>query len=109
MGYITTVKTGNTLRNQKGTAERSCGCGSWLDHWKRYTKSTGTPLCVVQNCNERATVGAHVELSRVDELKGQSYIAPMCASHNGQHGAELKSKPEVKLARGNVKETCGKA
>ncbi len=108
MSYITTnSEEGNSLRNQNGTAERLCHCDSWLRHWKRYTETVATPSCAVAGCNELAIVGAHVELHKVEAQKGKSYIAPMCAAHNNQRGAELQSKPLVKLARANVSETCG--
>ncbi|MEX3986015.1 hypothetical protein AB4Y45_44910 [Paraburkholderia sp. EG287A] len=50
-----------------------------------------------------------MELHKVENQKGKSYIAPMCATHNGKHGLALQSKPGIRLARGNVKETCGQA
>ena len=107
MSFIT-HSDGNTLRNMNGTAARSCGCGSWLDHWKNFTGTSVTPRCAVAGCNSQAEVGAHVDLPMVTAQKGLSYIAPMCREHNGKHGESMKSKGGIKLARANVKETCKK-
>lgn len=109
MTFVTTHhEKGHTIKNQSGTADRSCGCGSWLDHWKTYAKSPGDSLCAVSGCDSPAEVGAHVELSRVAERKGQSFIAPMCREHNGKHSEEFRTKPGHLLAVGNVADTCGK-
>ena len=109
MTYIKTHhEKGHSIRNQAGTADRSCHCGTWLDHWKTYTKSPGDAKCAVEGCEQDAEVGAHVELNLVSDFKGKSFIAPMCLEHNGKHGGEFRTKPGHLLAVGNVADTCGK-
>ena len=109
MNCVTTnSESGNSLRNQNGTSDRSCYCGSWIDHWKNYTGSENAAVCVVAGCMKQPTIGAHVEFAKVEKQKGFSYIAPMCVEHNNARGGEFLSRPGIRLARGNVVETCGK-
>lgn len=108
MTYVTTHDEGNTLKNEPSTGDRECNCGSWLEHWKKYTKSSNVPDCIVDGCRHAATVGAHVEFTKVNDYKLKSYIAPMCDSHNKDHNLIFKSKPNYRLAVGNKNATCGK-
>ncbi|MDN0082428.1 hypothetical protein QU487_06625 [Crenobacter sp. SG2305] len=108
MNYVTTnAVSGNELKNEPATSGRTCHCGSWIAHWKTYTGKSALPTCVVEGCNAKAEVGAHVEFTRQDDEKGLSYIAPMCGDHNKDHDLVFQSKPGYRLARGNVRETCG--
>jgi hypothetical protein len=107
--YTTTnEKTGNELKNEKATSDRTCSCGSWLEHWKKFTGKSEVPTCIVKGCNKEAEVGAHVEFTLQEKQKGLSYIAPMCGDHNKDRSLVFKSKPGYRLARGAVAETCGK-
>ena len=107
--FTTHPEKGNAIRNKIGTSTLSCECESWLEHWKSYAGSADDGLCAVAGCTDAAEVGAHVELTKLADKKGKSYIAPMCRAHNSQHGAEFVSKPGHVLAVGNVADTCGKA
>lgn len=109
MDYVTTnSETGNYLKNQNGTAGRDCYCGPWISHWKNYTGSDRATVCIVAGCMNQPTLGGHVEFLKVENLKGLSYIAPMCVEHNNARGSEFMSRPGIRLARGNVAETCWK-
>jgi hypothetical protein len=107
--FKTHSEKGNSIRNKLGTSELSCQCESWLEHWKTYSDSRVHGLCAVAGCTAPAEVGAHVELHKLADHKGKTYIAPMCRQHNGQHGADFLSKPGHVLAIGSVADTCGKA
>jgi hypothetical protein len=97
-----------TMKNLNGTSDKNCTCGSWLNHWKTFTKASSTPKCHVAGCNSSAEVGAHVILPKLDNesLRKQNYIAPMCKSHNGQPDTELKSKPDSVFVSANKALTC---
>jgi len=67
-------------KNLNGTSDKDCKCGSWLAHWKSFTKASSTPKCHVVGCNSLAEVGAHVILPKLDNesFRKRNYIAPMC-------------------------------
>lgn len=96
------------IKNANGTAGKSCGCGSWLQHWEKFSKKKSAK-CSVHGCNQQAAVGAHITRPRAenDAYKTAPYIVPMCASHNGQHGNTFDSKEGVTFVWANVTETCG--
>ena len=91
-------------KNKNGTAERACNCGSWRDHWLKFSKAGMWPqICAVDGCNNIAEVGAHVYHPQV----GGERIAPMCRSCNKAVDAfTLKGRTPLPLA--NVSETCGR-
>lgn len=97
-----------TMKNLNGTSDKNCSCDSWLNHWKKFSDSSGTPKCFVEDCNVTAEVGAHVILPN---LKNESYrslhfIAPMCKTHNNAQGKTLKSKPNPVFVSANKAKTC---
>ncbi len=105
--YVTTHTDGNTLKNEPATSGRTCSCGSWIAHWKKYADQRDVPLCIVSGCPNQATDGAHVEFTRVKDWEGLSFIAPMCGDHNKDRDLAFMSKGNYRLARGNQAETCG--
>ncbi|MEO9385316.1 hypothetical protein [Chromobacterium phragmitis] len=109
MTYVTTSENGDELMNEPSTSLRGkCGCGTWIEHWKKYAEKTTVPTCIVAGCNEQATDGAHVEFTQQTKFKGLTYIAPMCGDHNKDHDLVFTSKPGYRLARGSQAETCAK-
>lgn len=103
------VRVKNVVGSSK-TSPKCANCGTWIDHWFRFSgKATGD--CRVKGCANKATVGAHVTrpIATQEELRTHHYIIPMCAEHNGMHGAELDTKDHVTFVRANVAETCGKS
>lgn len=65
-------------RNQNGTSERHCSCGSWKNHWKNHSGTNWPTKCSVEGCNNNATLGAHVYSNSVS---GEQII-PACDSCN---------------------------
>lgn len=94
------------VKNINGTSGRTCACGSWLNHWRRYAYRSRIlrPRCAEWQCPEWATVGAHVQ--RVNYFDGRWYIVPLCNEHNQQKAGtmEVGSTP---LISANINETCG--
>ncbi len=109
MSKTLTTNGSVTMKNLNGTSDKDCKCGSWLDHWKVFTKVSSTPTCHVAGCNSLAEVGAHVILPKLDNeaLRKLNYIAPMCKSHNGQPDTEFRSKPDSIFVSANRALTCG--
>ena len=93
-------------KNKKGTGERSCKCGSWRNHWLRFSPEPWPTKCAVDGCNNAATLGAHIFLSGTMSPDNE-YIIPTCDSCN-----KLESQFSVKsgtiFVPANRKKTCEK-
>jgi len=88
-------------RNKKGTGERNCKCGSWKDHWIKFSGKEWPDLCSVAGCEEKPTLGAHIINSNVSGEK----IVPMCDSCN--KSADVFSlKSGISKVSANTSETC---
>lgn len=67
--------------NINGTADNECECcGSWLEHWKTWTRSDREKCCV-NGCNNDAQVGAHVMIDD-QRFKRCWWIVPFCRGCN---------------------------
>src|SRR5690242_375654 len=75
---------GIKVNNVNGTSDKYCKCGSWLDHWKKYSRQT------TNHCSEVAH----------EEAQGR------CARAEGfRHGCQLVHRAAVYVAQqGNRKE-----
>jgi len=94
------------VKNINGTSGKTCKCGSWLDHWKKFSGQPLSKWCSEKNCTQKPEVGAHVQKdSSVDD---NWYIVPFCYTHNGETGKSLEIVDSVELVSANVSETCGK-
>jgi len=69
------------VKNLKGTSGKTCKCGSWLDHWKKNSNGIAIPsYCVASGCYKSVEVGGHVKKVGIGD--DNSYIIPICQSHN---------------------------
>jgi len=73
------------VKNVSGTKEQSCACGSWIRHWKRYSKKP-VEKCSVATCASAGTIlGGHVR--RAKSKKDQKiFIVPLCDACNNDGG-----------------------
>lgn len=90
------------IKNINGTAQNICSCGSWLEHWKKFSGQKVEFCCEVK-CIKKDLVGAHVQ--KADGNDGNWYILPLCAAHNQSTG-ELEVSDNYKLVSANKAETC---
>ncbi len=90
--------------NIKDTSDNICSCGSWLDHWKKFSNQSQTS-CSVKGCYDKVEVGAHVQKDSYTDKSW--YIIPLCQTHNKADGP-LDIDDSVVLVSANVDETCGK-
>lgn len=91
------------IKNINGTSDTTCSCGSWLQHWERFSKQT-TIYCQVNGCLEKDPVGAHVQLA--DGYDDKWYIYPLCQKHN-QSKSVLEVSDTYTMVSANKKATCG--
>lgn len=99
------------VRNLNGTSDNTCRCISWLEHWKKYSRSNAVltllgPTCSVAGCNATAEVGGHVQKDGLFDTSW--YITPLCKGHNAMHGMPLILDDNTALASANVSMTCGR-
>lgn len=92
------------LKNINGTSESDCKCGSWLDHWKKFSGQVVPSYCPARRCQEEELVGAHVQKGG-DSTDKKWYIFPLCQKHN-KHTGELDVSDSWNLVSANKQETC---
>jgi hypothetical protein len=90
------------VKNIDGTSDTKCKCGTWLDHWKKFSGQTVT-YCCEKTCTNKELVGAHVQ--KADSTDSYWYIIPLCHSHNKTTG-ELELSDGYRLVRANKQVTC---
>jgi hypothetical protein len=92
--------------NINGTSQNTCKCGSWLEHWKKFSGQTISKWCSEEKCIKAPEVGAHVQKDSSTDKSW--YIVPLCNDHNGQTGKALTLVESVTLVSANISLTCGK-
>lgn len=91
------------ILNIDGTSGLKCGCGSWINHWRRFTRGTRN-TCSVLGCQRTDIVGAHVLLAD-NRRNSDWWIVPLCNKHNHyQEGMWIDSR--TKLASADPDVTC---
>ena len=93
------------VKNINNTAQSTCKCGSWIDHWRRFSKQQLPPYCPEIKCTERPELGAHVQLAEPGDENW--YLVPLCRTHNAKRGETLEISNYINLVPANVGETCG--
>lgn len=89
-------------KNKGGTGKRTCKCGSWKNHWLKFSKKPWPSQCSVYGCTNPPTLGAHIINTNVIGEK----IVPMCESCNKLSGV-FDLKGGITLVEANVANTCG--
>lgn len=86
-------------------SDKTCLCGSWLNHWNAFSNQPMAALCPVLMCVEKNEVGAHVQKEGADK---NLYILPLCQRHAAQAGEIITVNDYLPLVTTNVSETCAK-
>lgn len=92
------------IKNIKGTSQNTCKCGSWLNHWTKFSGMIVPSYCPAQGCHEEELVGAHVQMDSSSD--NSWYIFPLCKTHNVATES-LEVSDDYKLVSANVSQTCG--
>jgi len=92
------------VKNINGTSQNTCKCGSWLEHWSRFSQDSRV-ICSVLGCRSVAEVGAHVQLFLSTDERW--YIIPVCQMHNMVQSTPLAIDDSYRLVSANVNKTCG--
>jgi len=91
------------VTNVAGTAQASCCCGSWLNHWEKLS-GQATMFCVERTCTSKDLVGAHVQ--RLGDSAW--YIIPLCNKHN-QTASSIDVLDSTAFVSANKATTCEKS
>lgn len=94
------------VNNINGTSYTTCKCGSWLDHWKNFSRQVVPNYCPTYGCIERPEVGAHVQKENSSDRSW--YIVPLCKKCNAKTGGSLEIDNNISLVSANVSLTCGR-
>lgn len=92
--------------NINGTTQNTCSCGSWLNHWKKFSGQELPAYCPEERCPQKPEVGAHVQMD--SSIDSSWYIIPLCKTHNAETGRALTVNDSVSLVSANVGKTCGR-
>ena len=94
------------IRNINGTSDTICSCGTWFDHWKKFSGQPSPAHCPAENCKKKDLIGAHVQTFG-GSADWKWHIYPLCWSHN-THSGELEVSDAYNLVSANKRETCEK-
>ena len=93
------------VKNVSGTSERSCKCGSWIEHWNNFNKGQVATVCRAKGCSNKDIVGAHVK--KITTGDNKEYIVPFCSSHNQQTNPKwIVLVSGTDLVPANKQKTC---
>lgn len=92
------------VHNVNGTQDETCNCGSWLDHWRKYSRQAFLSFCPVNGCLRDDLVGAHVQ--KAGSADRSWYIVPLCGEHVHATGA-LSISDIYRLVSADANRTCG--
>jgi hypothetical protein len=94
------------IKNLNGTSPNVCKCGSWLEHWKKFSGQPASHCCELM-CTKKPEVGAHIQKDASPDACW--YVVPLCSTHNAETGKTMDISDRVVLVSANVTETCGKS
>ncbi len=93
------------ITNINGTNGPACKCGTWLDHWKKFSGQSVT-YCAVSTCVKKDIIGVHVQKDDPTDLTW--YILPLCKAHSEEKGRSLEVGIVYQLISADISSTCGK-
>ncbi len=93
------------VRNINGTRPLPCSCGSWLEHWRRFSSRELPAYCAEIGCLSKPEYGALVQHYSFTDLGW--YVIPVCGKHS-LTAVELDVSGWTILVPAEAKLTCGK-
>ena len=90
--------------NVNETGNETCKCGSWFEHWKKFSRSLAPRFCPEKTCAKPPEFGAHVQ--KDDSADGFWYIVPLCRDCNAKTGSAIDIVDTVELVSADTNETC---
>lgn len=65
-------------KNKRGTEDRNCQCGSWKNHWLKFSGKSWPGKCATSGCNNAVKLEVHIYKTS-SHVTGK-YIVPACDS-----------------------------
>lgn len=93
------------VMNVNGTSDNICRCGTWLEHWRKFSNQPLPICCPEKHCMQMSAVGAHVQ--KDDPTDRGWYIIPLCNGHSRETGKSLEVGDSIALVPADVSQTCG--
>ncbi len=94
------------VTNINGTAGGPCACGSWLEHWKNFSRQNLLAFCPEERCVAKPELGTLVQ--KDDSTDTNWYVIPLCKRHHGMKGKSIAVGDYISLVPADVDQTCGK-
>lgn len=91
------------LKNVNNCAGTYCACGSWLNHWYKFSGRAVPIYCPVDGCMYTDLIGAHVQ--KADGNDKNWYIAPLCVAHSQSRNV-MEYPDWCAIVPANKHETC---
>lgn len=89
-----------------GTAEIICTCGSWIEHWRKFSKfGFLSDSCSVKGCDAPHKVGGHVHIAGSSDK--HRYIIPLCTLHNESFGHVFDIENIIEMVSADISNYCG--
>ncbi len=92
------------VRNINGADASDPHCGTWLQHWLRYSRQPLPRFCVEAECPRHPTTGALVQ--KEDAGDDGWYVVPLCEVHSALKGQSLMLARHATLVTADVQKTC---
>lgn len=91
------------IENIGNKIEELCGCGSWLDHWIKFSDEE-IHHCQASACKDPVKYGVHVQKAGSHDRSW--YIVPLCETHS-QSTYHVDLIVGTQLVPADLSETCG--
>jgi hypothetical protein len=91
------------VKNINGRRQKSCSCGSWLDHWAKVSGWPVPEYCSVSTCMTKPQFGIHVQRDSLTDTNW--YIIPFCIKHSIR-AVSLEVANTTPLVSADVNDTC---
>jgi hypothetical protein len=93
------------IKNLPNTSHLTCECGSWLDHWEKFSQKKAHK-CSAMLCTEvQNLVGAHVRKTGMPD--SEVYIVPLCPHCHKRKDSFAVSSNTI-FVSADPRKTCNK-
>jgi hypothetical protein len=95
-------------KNKSGTADCSCKCGSWKQHWLNFSGQPWPKKCSIVGCENPAEVGAHLWNPTYGGVLPE-VIVPLCKDcNNPENKDDMAIRIGIKKVSAYPEDTCGR-
>jgi hypothetical protein len=94
------------VKNVNGASGEACDCGTWMDHWRKFSLQQVPQFCPEERCIRRPEVGAFVQKAPTND--DTWFVIPLCKECSARTGETLTVAEHIALVSVDVDQTCGR-